>query len=292
MTCFKANLKLLARLLSLMLFSLIGLSCASEKSRNGDGKLFIIGGGERSPALVGKMMDTAEMNPEDYVFVLPMASSIPDTTALYISEQIREHGNFEIKSHNFSREDAAKDDLIQQVLGARLIYIPGGDQNRFMQMVADTPLFDAIHTAYQNGATIAGTSAGAAVMSKIMLTGEQKLNSNEDGVDVLWKDNIDTGQGLGFLDADIIDQHFIRRSRFNRLISLVVDYPDKQGIGIDEGTAIICHKNKAEVVGDGQVVVVSRPEDVSRGTGHLFSFEDLSFSLYKDGDSFSLFSGK
>lgn len=277
------------KLILLALLLVGGLACTPQLETQG--KLFIIGGGERSEALIERMMETAEMEAEDYVFVLPMASSIPDTTTNYISDQILAVGDYVIKAHNFTREEAENEkELTEEVSRARLIYIPGGDQNRFMAAVLNTPLYEAIHRAYQNGATIAGTSAGAAVMSEVMLTGEQKLDKTKGGVQVIWKDNIATSVGLGFLQTDIIDQHFIKRSRFNRLISVLMDHPDKQAIGIDESTAIICVGNQAEVVGEGQVVVLSGPEETMEKTDPLISFKNLRFSLLREGDQFDLFS--
>ncbi len=272
------------------LLAIASVACTPKNEGGPSGKLFIIGGGERSDALIEKMLQTADLQPKDTVFILPMASSIPDTTTLYIKRQILKQGAYAVESHNFTREEAIRaKKQIARVARAKLIYIPGGDQNRFMDVVGDTPLYKALHEAYQGGATLAGTSAGAAVMSAIMLTGEQKLNV-DNGNDVLWKDNIETRQGLGFLSSDIIDQHFIKRSRFNRLLSVVADHPDKQGIGIDESTAIICHQTWAQVVGEGQVVVLSAPTALDHTAEHLISFEHINFSVFTAGDRFELFS--
>ncbi len=273
-----------------LLIFLSYLGCTQFTNNNNKGKLFIIGGGDRSDALIQKMMEVADLGSEDYVFILPMASSIPDTTTFYIKQQILKQGNYEVRSHKFSHEEARQNEkLIQEVEKAKLIYIPGGDQNRFMKVVRGTQLFEALQKAYQTGSTIAGTSAGAAVMSKIMLTGKQLKNTDGRGFDVLWKDNIETQEGLGFLKKDIIDQHFIKRSRFNRLISVLADFPDKQAIGIDESTAIICFNGQAEVVGDSQVVVLSSFEGLDKNDKDHFGFKNVKFALYKAGDKFKLF---
>lgn len=273
----------------LFLLTILSWACTPQKPADSSGKLFIIGGGDRSAALVEKMIQTADLGQGDYVFILPMASAIPDTTTKDISDQILMQGDYDIRSHNFTRAEAQhQKELIAAVSKARLIYIPGGDQNRFMDVVLDTPLYEALHQAYRQGATIAGTSAGAAVMSEIMLTGEQTANPDKDRFNVLWRNNMATASGLGFLQEDIIDQHFVRRSRFSRLIALLADYPNKQGIGIDERTAIICHNNQAEVVGEGQVVVLSAPKGLNAAEEQLIRFEDLKFSLLKEGDRFEL----
>lgn len=279
------------RLIFLFLIGLIIVSCQEQQSEKG--KLFIIGGGDRPASLIDAMIETADLQTEDYVVVLPMASAIPDTTFHYIKKDINSKKDYNVIAFNFNREEAENQTAwIDSVKQAKLIYITGGDQNKFMDVVADSPLFDAIHHAYAEGATIAGTSAGAAVMSKIMITGETKISPNEDGFNVVWSDNVKTSTGLGFLNEDIIDQHFIRRNRYNRLLTLLSMYPSKQGIGIDESTAIICSNGKAKVVGDGQVVVLSSPKNLSDTSKKLVTFEDVKFSLLSAGDSFDLFTNE
>jgi cyanophycinase len=173
---------------------------------------------------------------------------------------------------------------------AKLIFITGGDQNRFMRAVINTPVFTAIHQAYANGSTIAGTSAGAAVMSKYMITGKQKLGDTtyKETFDKLLNKNIEFEEGLGLLKFVIIDQHFIKRSRYNRLLSALDAYPTFDCIGIDEGTAIIVHKKKARVVGVSQVLKFSEPKNLRKTTSGHVKITDLSFSIFTIGDTFKI----
>ncbi|HBH23507.1 MAG TPA: cyanophycinase, partial [Cytophagales bacterium] len=62
---------------------------------------------------------------------------------------------------------------LDSIRNAKLIYISGGDQNRFMETVKGTEIEKAISEAYKSSVLIAGTSAGAAVMSKMMITGNE-----------------------------------------------------------------------------------------------------------------------
>jgi cyanophycinase len=102
-----------------------------------------------------------------------------------------------------------------------------------------------------------GTSAGAALMSEVMITGEERRKVEEGHeFETLEADNIVTVEGLGFIRTAIIDQHFVTRKRHNRLISLVAENPHLLGIGVDEETAIIVSPDeKFEVIGNGNVVV-------------------------------------
>ncbi len=100
------------------------------------GSLFIIGGGDRSPALVKQMVETAKLKPHDYIVVLPMATSIPQESVAYISGQLSAACSNKITSFNFTRAQADnQQNWIDSVKNARFIFITGGDQNKFMDVV-------------------------------------------------------------------------------------------------------------------------------------------------------------
>ena len=268
---------------------LIVLICTTLLTYGQKGSLFIIGGGDRSPELMKELVETARLQPSDYIVVLPMATSIPEESVAYISSQLSEHCKNRISSFNFTKDQANNNQSwIDSVQNARLIYITGGDQNKFMGVVSGTKLYEAMHSAYRNGATISGTSAGAAVMSQIMLTGEEKEKNEKGSFREIKSNNAETTQGMGFLTSAIIDQHFIIRSRYNRLLSVLADHPDKTVIGIDESTAIIVTGNNVKVAGDSQVVVVSKPKKIHKFNRDKIAFKDASFSLFSHGQSFKL----
>lgn len=251
------------------------------------GSLFIIGGGDRSPALVKQMVETAKLKPTNYIVVLPMATSIPEESVAYISGQLSAACNNKVTSFNFTRAQADNQQTwIDSVKNARFIFITGGDQNKFMDVVRGTKLYEALHQAFRNGATISGTSAGAAVMSQIMITGEEKGKSDKDSFREIKSNSVVTSSGMGFLTSAIIDQHFIIRSRYNRLLSALADHPDKTLIGIDEATAIIVTGKKVTVAGESQVVVVSKPKQLKKG--NKATFKNAALSLYSAGESFEL----
>ena len=91
------------------------------------------------------------------------------------------------------------------------------------------------------------------------------------------------------LDSVIIDQHFIVRSRYNRLLSALAKFPDHICIGIDESTAIIVDKNTVMVTGEGQVVKLCCPKALpTKKSNSLIKFHDALLSIYTAGDSFKL----
>jgi len=278
----KENLKRCALLLAFACATL----CTFGQNK---GSLFIIGGGDRSAALMEDLVQTADLRPSDYIVVLPMATSIPEESIAYISGQLLEHCKNPITSFNFTKAQANDNQAwIDSVKNARLIFITGGDQNKFMEVVRGTKLYNAMHEAYRNGATVSGTSAGAAVMSQIMITGAQKGKSETGRFSEIETNSVVTSEGMGFLTGAIIDQHFIIRSRYNRLLSAQADHPDKMVIGIDEGTAIIVKGKQVSVTGNSQVVVVSGTKKIQVSDKNKVTFKNAKLSLYIHGQHFKL----
>lgn len=257
----------------------------AAQAQNAKGNLFIIGGGDRSDELIKQLVTTSNFKAKDYIIVLPMASEIPDTGFKYISLQLKKQTNLTIKNFNFSKHEVNDKKWIDSLAGAKLIYILGGDQNRFMKSVLGTPVYTAIHKAYNNGSTIAGTSAGAAVMSKYMITGKQLLDTvYKETFNKLWDKNVEFAEGLGLLQNTIIDQHFLKRNRYNRLISSLAAHPDLVCVGIDEGTAIIVHGSKATVAGDSQVIRFAVPKNLQNTSKGLIKFNNAEFGVFTAGD--------
>ena len=253
------------------------------------GKLFIVGGGDRSPALMRSLVATAEMRPIDYVIVLPMSSAIPDTSYYYFKADLEPVCKNAIINFNFTSDQIKNKNWLDSLEKAKLIFITGGDQDRFMNAVINTPVYNAIHTAYDNGATIAGTSAGAAVMSKYMITGRELTDTvYRDTFRKVKDKNIEFKQGLGLLTTAVVDQHFIVRSRYNRLLSALAKFPALTCIGIDEATSIIVQGNKVKVAGAGQVIVMRKPYELKITPTGLIKLKDIQFSIYTEGDEFKL----
>ena len=118
-----------------------------------------------------------------------------------------------------------------------------------MKALDGTGIPDLIARRYRDGAVVGGKSAGAAVMSAIMLTGDADLQSITAGA-------TKTLPGLGLWPGVIVDQHFLKRQRQNRLMSLVLEHPELVGVGIDEDTAVVVSGRRFEVIGDSSVVVI------------------------------------
>ncbi|OHT44839.1 cyanophycinase [Flavobacterium tructae] len=272
-------------LIVMLLFTVSLLQAQSPK-----GKLFIIGGGDRSDALMKQVLSVSELTKKDFIVVLPMSSEEPDSSFIFFKTQMAKLTPNPIVMLNFNKETAQNKKLTDSLQKAKLIFISGGDQTRFMNVVQNTPIQTAIQKAYQNGSTISGTSAGAAVMSEKMITGNQKLQKEYSGTfDNIRYDNLETAEGLGLLKTAIIDQHFLKRNRYNRLLSALVEFPTLTGIGIDESTAIIVRNNQIEVAGESEVIVVKNPKGILKSKkNNLISIENLHMSIYTAGQKFNI----
>lgn len=259
---------------------------ASVTGHQVNGKLFIIGGGERPPELIAALIGIAGLTPEDYIPVFPQASGIPDTSFFYTEQQFAAQGITRSVNCYFMAGQALSDAAIDSVRNAKLIYLPGGAQDQFMEIIGNTRVHQAIMEAYRSGAVIAGTSAGAAVMSKVMITGDQYKHPEYTGAfRTIEADNLVYAEGMGLLTSAIVDQHFIQRMRMNRLITAVLDHPALTGIGIDESTALLVEGNKGTVYGVGQVIMLRHPTKKTAEQAGLLGGKDLVLDVLLPGDT-------
>ena len=192
------------------------------------------------------------------IVVIPTASSFPDEAVQTYTTAFGRLGAHEVVVVNpRSRTAAAGGALVKAIDHATGVFMTGGNQLKLSQLFVGTPLADAIGRAHQRGAVVAGTSAGASIMSQFM------ISLGPDGVTPRQRTSQLTS-GLGLLPGVIIDQHFDQRARYGRLMSLVASSPNLLGMGIDEDTAAeVRDGRRLTVVGSGAVFVVDAREAVS-----------------------------
>ena len=145
-----------------------------------------------------------------------------------------------------TREQADTEEAARRLDGVTGVWFGGGDQARLTAVLLHTRVEAAIRELYRKGAVVGGTSAGAAAVSTPMLTGEERrpggdrppAKDSNDAYMTIARGNVVTAEGFGLLPGAIVDQHFVRRRRNNRLLSLVLENPALVGVGIDESTAL------------------------------------------------------
>jgi cyanophycinase len=260
---------------SISLCSIV-LIASSPPAQRRPGAVVAVGGGGTTDAILRKTLDLAG-GPAATVAILPQASA--ESTGEESAQMWRDAGAREVRIVDFKDAAGAKAWLEQ----ATLIWMPGGDQNRFMKAIVGTGLDDAIRARHRAGAVVGGTSAGAAVLSRMMITGDADLDSLASARTV-------TAAGLGLLANVIVDQHFLRRQRHNRLISLVLDHPALVGVGIDEATAAIVQGSTITVLGRSAVMIVdARKADVSPAASNQpVAARNVRLTILRDGMSASL----
>lgn len=163
--------------------------------------------------------------------------------------------------------------FLARLAAASGVFFSGGDQNRIADALDAWPaLREALARRCREGAAFAGTSAGTAIMSETMLTGEGDFS-------VIDGSTVAVRRGLGLLPGAIVDQHYIRRSRHNRLFGVVLARPELLGIGVDEDHALAIAGVRARSIGPTQAVIVAAdPGNPGR----------LTLELLADGQSYDL----
>lgn len=209
------------------------------------GSLMICGGGVLPSSLFERFIELGG-GPTARVVIITSASYIADTDC-----QSRLSGWFDRLAdnhvasldilHTRSREEADSPAFSEILETATAVWFIGGNQNYLSQTYLGTKTEERLHGVLARGGVVAGTSAGAAIMSRHMIA---------DG-----KVEPVMSTGLGFLPGTIVDQHFRKRSRQDRLMRALQLRPGTVGFGIDEGTALIVQGRSLEVLGDSDVCI-------------------------------------
>jgi cyanophycinase len=185
-----------------------------------------------------------------------------------------------------TREAANSDEVIAQITEATGIFISGGDQTRLVEILAGTRLAECIRERNAQGVIVAGTSAGASIISAHMMDGGGNSDTPRKGM-------VNMIAGFGLAPDMIIDQHFSQRGRIGRLLASFAASPGLVGLGIDENTAaIIGPDGMLEVIGENSVTIVDGRNvwsdyfDVE--DGDVLTITNSSLHILKAGRSFDL----
>jgi cyanophycinase len=184
------------------------------------------------------------------IVVIPTASRRADTGQRY-EELFREMGVARVTAIDFdTRRDCEEKGRLHRIEQASGIFFTGGNQLRLTTLLGGTSVAKLIRQRNAAGAHVAGTSAGAAVLSEHMIAFGEEGGSPRAG-------SVRLAPGLGLTNRFIIDQHFRQRDRLGRLATALAFNPFAIGIGLDEDTAaFIAPDNTLEIVGSGAVTVI------------------------------------
>ena len=213
-------------------------------------RLVLLGGGPRPEAALARFVEWAGGS-RGRVLIVPWASSEPAESAASFREDLEplHPGRIDV-APLAPLDDVQKAALLGMLGDAGGVFFTGGDQGRIMDVLRDEGLLRAFRARYLAGAVFGGTSAGTAIMSPRMITGEGDFT-------VIDAAKVETRPGLGLLEGTIVDQHFVKRQRENRLFGLILAHPELLGVGIDEGAALLVQGGRyGEVVGSSPVMLV------------------------------------
>src|SRR6476469_7662613 len=216
--------------------------------------LLIIGGAEDriGRSVVLKRFIKLAGGRRSHIVVIPTASSYArEVSEAYRDVFTRLRGGDVSVVHPEPRRDSNDPTMVEALDTATGVFITGGSQVKLAQNIVGTPVGAAVIRAYERGAVVAGTSAGASIMSRYMISlGEEGLTPKQRASQI--------SAGLGLVEDVIIDQHFDQRGRYGRLMSMVAASPNLLGMGIDENTAAEIRDGKVmSVIGAGSIFVIN-----------------------------------
>src|SRR5215218_7418460 len=269
---------------------------ASAPSRRvSQGPVMPIGGAEETEPggeILQRFLDLAGGN-DARIAIIPTASGDPQESGEGYAKLFREMGAMSADWLRVEqRSDANADEALSLLREASGIFITGGDQSRLVELLVGTLVMDCIRTRNADGVIVAGTSAGASILSSLMMAGGTGVGGDSNG-SAARKGMVDVVAGFGLVQDIIIDQHFSQRGRLGRLLSVFAGTPGLIGIGLDEDTAaLIDREGTLEALGSNMVTIVDGRDTISdyfdRKEGEILTITKSSLHVMAGGRRFDL----
>lgn len=222
------------------------------KAKHPPGPLVVIGGAEDKSGEMVILREFVRLAGGDKadILVMTVATQLPQEVGAEYQDVFSRLGVRNVQPlHVNSREDANDPANIEAISRATGVYFTGGNQIRITSLLGGTAMDECLHQRRGEGLVLGGTSAGAAIMSAIMITeGPSETNPQVNLVE--------KSPGMGFMSDVVVDQHFAQRGRLGRLLTVVAEHPGQLGLGIDENTAIVVRDSEFEVIGAGAVTII------------------------------------
>ncbi|MBB4010949.1 cyanophycinase [Niveibacterium umoris] len=191
----------------------------------------------------------------------------------------------------FDAEQAVRDPaLVERVRAARGVFFSGGAQERIVDTLApggqESPLLAAIRDLHRRGGVVAGTSAGAAIMSSVMFRDAQDVMGILKG---RLREGQEIDRGLGFVGPSLfVDQHFLKRGRVGRMLPLMLARGYKLGIGVEENSAAVVHGDQIEVLGGKGALLVDLHDATQDASQGVFNLRGARISYLDRGDRYDM----
>jgi cyanophycinase len=262
------------------------------------GRLVIVGGGlsPQNETIFRAFLDG--LPSDGPIGVVPLASGVPERSGPLTAQDIQQFAENPERVFDtqivHTRPEMARDRAVaERLAGCVALWFTGGDQRRILANLRhveagrdkfrDTPAYAAVLEVLRRGGTVGGTSAGAAMMSRVMIRGGSSGDAmllgptdDDDGAGVAF------GRGMELFPYGIVDQHFLRRGRFGRLLVALeaTDTPLGFGVSEDRGMAVDLAAGRIVSVGGEAITLIDRRE--ATRDGHARG--NLRVSLLGAGD--------
>jgi cyanophycinase len=225
------------------------------------GALILVGGGKLSDVVRNRFLDLAG-GKQARIVLVPTASSEAETASAeeWLADWKKLGPTSVTLLHTRNRLEADSPTFVKPLAHATGVWLSGGDQSRLAAAYQGTAVETALQKVVLRGGVVGGTSAGAAVMTSLMIAG-----GNPEA---------EVGRGLDLLPGFVVDQHFLRRNRVNRLLGVLARHPGYVGLGIDEQTAVIVQGGRLTVIGQSYALLCSAGSAV----------RPVSIRVLKEGD--------
>ncbi len=246
-------------------------------TNHNNGNLLIIGGAEdkQKECKILKHFYNEAGGRDSRLCIITAASSSAEQSGQIYESLFKRFGCQDLEIINILKRDDANSPLIaDKIIRSTGVFFTGGDQLRITAMLGGTRLGQELQHLYERKVMIAGTSAGASVMSDTMIIGGQGDTPGEDPIQM--------APGLSLLKGVIIDQHFAQRGRIGRLMTAVALNPYAIGVGIDEDTSIhVKSDGKLSVIGRGTALIVDATIAALTNVDELFGGRPLTLAPVK-----------
>ncbi|CAN5741805.1 hypothetical protein BH23GEM11_BH23GEM11_15420 [soil metagenome] len=212
-----------------------------------NGSVLVAGGGRLGPEIWERFVELAGGD-DARIVIIPTAGTdeeFPETWPGFLP--FREAGAYNlVVLHTRDRGEADSEVFAQLLREATGVWIPGGRQWRLVDSYLNTRVHQELKDLLDRGGVVGGTSAGASIQAEFLVRGDPATNQ------VMVSPEYE--EGFGFLSGTAVDQHLLTRARENDLWEVLQLRPDLLGIGLDEGTALVVTRDRAEVIGSSEVL--------------------------------------
>ena len=261
------------------------------------GKVLAIGGAENQKSSRDRFSDTtilerfiseSRLKKRSRIEIITSASSIPEEMG---RDYLKAFGKLGAENCGVlvmeSRTDAENPKILKRLKDADAVFATGGSQLALTSTIGGTAFYTLLIEKLEDSDFLyAGTSAGAAAASEIMII--------EGGsTEAAYKGEVIATTGLRLINNIVFDTHFIERGRIARLFEVVVSNPNILGVGLEENTALLIHRDKMEAIGPGMAILldgrtISKSNLLEVVTGAPLSIENMTLHLMSQHDIFNL----